>query len=139
MKSLTGGEIIPYCPECGEEVERGLKFCPDCGAEITSSGSSSNQSPSPATGVTTDTAVSTLEIIIAILILTASIFALMGGNNVRSLQSEMEEEYTGTDYSPQESTKILWSIMSNVGWFCTILGIAGVIYGIKRFADAAKI
>ncbi len=28
---------MPYCPECGEEVEENTKFCPICGAKISRS------------------------------------------------------------------------------------------------------
>lgn len=29
---------MPYCPECGEEVEEGTRFCPECGARISGEG-----------------------------------------------------------------------------------------------------
>lgn len=29
---------MPYCPECGEEVQKEPKFCPECGARISKVG-----------------------------------------------------------------------------------------------------
>ena len=31
---------MPYCPECGKEIKRGIKFCPKCGAQIIPRGKS---------------------------------------------------------------------------------------------------
>jgi len=35
---------MPYCPNCGEEVNKGDGFCPNCGNELTSSSSSASTS-----------------------------------------------------------------------------------------------
>ncbi len=40
---------MPYCHECGKEIQRGLKFCPECGAQQSTTGGSSVQPKSVAT------------------------------------------------------------------------------------------
>lgn len=35
LSILYVGSNMPYCPECGEEIDEGLNFCPECGHNLT--------------------------------------------------------------------------------------------------------
>ena len=38
---------MPFCPNCGAEIESGVSFCPYCGGQTTAPGNTQSQMPEP--------------------------------------------------------------------------------------------
>ena len=74
-----------------------------------------------------------VDAVVAILILVGSIFALMAGNNIRTIADETKEMYGGR--AMKDIDRAMVDLLGNCGWFVVIFGMAGIVYGIKRLVD----
>ncbi len=71
---------LPYCPECGKEIQRGVKFCPECGAQLgiaaTSAVARAKVEPK-APGAGTVSAYAALDMVFGLLLITLGVLSLL--------------------------------------------------------------
>ncbi|HUS79464.1 MAG TPA: zinc ribbon domain-containing protein [Patescibacteria group bacterium] len=78
---------MPYCPECGKEVEEGAAFCPQCGSPLRGTGATYRRSGSD----TGWTVVRIIAIFIGGIIIIAGLGVTAGGFGLRTVISEFQD------------------------------------------------